>query len=446
MSNARRLIGSGIAVGALAWMTFPAAALPPEVQSQIDQSFREVLRNPGDTAVNRSYAEQLIEAGDYEKAVATLERILIDDPAQSTVRFEIAVLYFRLGSYEASRAYFQRALADPTLPADLRARGEQFLADIADRLSRQQITGFGVVAGRWQSNANTGPDPVTLRALGTPISRPPSISPKGDFDFFGAGNIQHSYDLDTQNDAHIVSTLIGYGDAFSRFSRQDLVLGELTSGIRFKPDPLDLKNLQIRPHVIANYVSLDGNRYESTYGFGLDVTYEWSERLATELTLEYRRPQYGTIASLGDNQLQSGDEEDAKLRVAYQLSGDQVLLADLLHRSAGTKRGFYDFDQYQATLMDNVTYRAPVQLFDQPSWTVAPYLSWYSRDYGGPDPSVSPASTRLDNIVMIGINHTIPITGSWSAIQSVTHTWADSNVPNYTFQDTTVLVGLQRRF
>ncbi|MBI3514251.1 MAG: tetratricopeptide repeat protein [Proteobacteria bacterium] len=426
-------------------MALPAAAQQLDVQRSLDEGFRRVFQNPADMGANRTYAKQLIDAGEYEKAVAALERILITDPTQTAVRVEIGALYFRLGSYEAARSYFQRALADPSLSPELRAEVERFLADIAERQSAHQFTGFAGVGARWQDNANSGPDATILRGGGFLVARPATSRPQSDFSFFGAGRVQHSYDLDTQNDAHIVSTLLGYGNAYSRFTRQDLVLGELTSGLRFKPAPADLKDLQIRPHFIGNYVVLDGNRYFSTLGFGLDATYVWSERLASELTFEYRRPEYGTNAALGDTQNQTGDEKVIKLRTAYELSASQTVIMDLLYRSTSTKRGYYDYGQYQATLTYNLVYAAPVQIA-QPSWSVAPYVTWYSRPYAGPDPLVNPAAKRFDNQVRLGVVHTIPIAENWSTYQQVEHIWGDSNIPNYSFQDTAVVVGLTRRF
>jgi tetratricopeptide (TPR) repeat protein len=423
----------------------PAAALPPEVQRQIDDAFRQVLRAPGDTRGNLAYARQLEDAGEYEKAIASLERILIADPAQTYVRLEIGRLYFRLGSYETARSYFQRALADSNLSPEQRAVAEQYLADIAERLSAHQFTGFASVGARWQENANAGPDPVTLRALGTPISRPISARPQSDFSFFGAGSVQHSYDLDTQNDAHIVSRLIGYGNAYSRFSRQDVVLGELSTGVRFKPAPASFGELQIRPHVIGNAIMLDGDRYQSTYGFGLDATVEWSEQFVTELTLEYRKPDYANIPRLLDNQLQTGDQKVVKLRVAYELMPASLLLLDLVYGSSATKVGYYDNTRYDMLLTYNLTYAAPAALTRE-GWTVAPFVGWVSRAYGGPDPFTSPSTTRVDNWVRLGIGHTIPIADGWSTFQSVEHLWGDSNIPNYTFQDTAVVVGLSRRF
>ena len=423
----------------------PAVAQQPDVQRSIDEGFRRVLQNPGDLGLNRAYAKQLIDAGEYEKAVAALERILITDPSQTAVRIELGALYFRLGSYEAARSYFQRALTDPSLSPELRAQVERFLTDITERLSPHQFTGFASVGARWQDNANSGPDASILRSGGFLVPRPAASRPQSDFSFFGAGRAQHSYDLDTQNDAHIVSTVLGYGNAYSRFSRQDLVLGELTSGLRFKPAPADLKDLQIRPHFIGNYVVLDGSRYFSTLGFGLDATYVWSERLASEITFEYRRPDYGVNAALGDTQNQTGDEKVIKLRTAYEISASQTVIVDLAYRSAAAKRGYYSYSHYQGTLTYNLVYAAPVQIA-QPSWTVAPYVSWYSRPYASADPLVNPAAARSDDQVRFGVVHTIPIAESWSTYQQVEHIRSDSNIPNYGFQDTTVIVGLTRNF
>jgi len=60
------MIGGGAALCAAVMTASPAASLPPEVQQQIDESFRLVLKNPGDTATNSAYAQRLIDAGNYE--------------------------------------------------------------------------------------------------------------------------------------------------------------------------------------------------------------------------------------------------------------------------------------------------------------------------------------------------------------------------------------------
>jgi hypothetical protein len=106
---------------------------------------------------------------------------------------------------------------------------------------------------------------------------------------------------------------------------------------------------------------------------------------------------------------------------------------------------FYDLDQYGVVLTYSYTYAAPAQLTQQ-SWNVSPFVSWYNRGYGGPDPLVDPRTTRHDDEVRIGLIHTIPFAEGWSVYQQIEHVWGDSNVPNYNFQDTAVIVGLTRRF
>jgi len=59
------------------------------------------------------------------------------------------------------------------------------------------------------------PDPVTLRIPSGSITRPTAQTPHDDYSFFGVGRVQHSYDLDTQDEMKIVSTLLGYGNAYS---------------------------------------------------------------------------------------------------------------------------------------------------------------------------------------------------------------------------------------
>ena len=56
------------------------------------------------------------------------------------------------------------------------------------------------------------------------------------------------------------------------------------------------------------------------------------------------------------------------------------------------------------------------------------------------------AVVRDKNSVRLGVTHTIPIADGWSTYQQVEHLWGDSNIPNFTFQDTAVILGLTRTF
>src|SRR5258708_9651 len=77
--------------------------------TEMDEAFGKVLATPQDLQVNYDYARLLVRAGNYEGAAAALERSLLIDGTQYQLLLELGVLYFRLGSYELSRDYLERA-------------------------------------------------------------------------------------------------------------------------------------------------------------------------------------------------------------------------------------------------------------------------------------------------------------------------------------------------
>jgi hypothetical protein len=89
----------------------PAAAQGVSPQaSYADPSFQTVLNNPANLAHEVKYASEAKDDSDLENAIGAYDRLLFYNPALSRVRFELGVLYARLGSYQQARAYFASAL------------------------------------------------------------------------------------------------------------------------------------------------------------------------------------------------------------------------------------------------------------------------------------------------------------------------------------------------
>src|SRR5262245_21642640 len=107
----------------------------PELKKQYDAAFEETLTKPGDLDVLFKYAGLANQMGDYEGAVSALERMLLINPDLPRVRLELGVLYYKLGSYEASRTYLETALKSPSLPADVKAKAEEYLAQAVSKTS-----------------------------------------------------------------------------------------------------------------------------------------------------------------------------------------------------------------------------------------------------------------------------------------------------------------------
>ena len=128
--------------------------------------FEQMLRDPANLDVAFAYADVSGRLGDYEAAVSTLERMLLFNPNLPRVQLELGALYFRMGSYGLARAYFARALA-ANPPPEVRARVDQYLAEIEKSESRHHLTGYVFFGGQYQSDANVAPgSPLILSPIG----------------------------------------------------------------------------------------------------------------------------------------------------------------------------------------------------------------------------------------------------------------------------------------
>jgi tetratricopeptide (TPR) repeat protein len=103
-------------------------ATPGELGRQYDSSFQEMLRQPANLDVLFKFATLATEIGDLEGAISALERMLLISSDLPRVRLELGVLYYRLGSYEVARTYFETALKSPTVSPEVSSLAQQFMA------------------------------------------------------------------------------------------------------------------------------------------------------------------------------------------------------------------------------------------------------------------------------------------------------------------------------
>jgi len=110
------------------------------LEAQKDALFQQMLRDPANLDVTFAYADVSARLGDYEAAISALERMLLFNPALPRVQVELGALYFRMGSYDLARTYFEKA-ATGNPPPEVRARIDQYLAEIEKSQSRHHLSG-----------------------------------------------------------------------------------------------------------------------------------------------------------------------------------------------------------------------------------------------------------------------------------------------------------------
>ena len=92
------------------------------VSDSYEVLFKQMFQNPSNLEISFKFAEQASARGDYEAAIGALERMLFFNPNLPRVKLELGVLYFKLGSWDLARGYFQDAIKGNDVPNDIRAQ------------------------------------------------------------------------------------------------------------------------------------------------------------------------------------------------------------------------------------------------------------------------------------------------------------------------------------
>src|SRR5215472_10485312 len=140
------------------------------LQAQKDQLFQKMLANPADLDVAFDYANVSAQLGDNEGAVSALERMLLFNPNLPRVDLELGALYFRMGSFDVARSYFDKAAAaNPPPPPDVQERINQYVALIAKQQEPSRLTGTFFIGAQYQTDANVAPSNGTISSPVGPI-------------------------------------------------------------------------------------------------------------------------------------------------------------------------------------------------------------------------------------------------------------------------------------
>ncbi len=449
---------------ALVVATVQAAAqtLSSSEQSRLEAKksalFQQMLRNPGDLDATFAYADVSARLGDYEAAVSALDRMLLFNPNLPRVQLEIGALYFRMGSYDLARDYFQRAAAANPPPA-VRERIDEYMAQIDKATSRHHLSGYVFLGGQYQSDANVAPgSPLILSPIGPVLLNSQFLKqPSGSV--FASGSLLYSYDLEDQRRDSIDVTAVGYINHYfnSNVSRLDLALLEVTGGPRINfPNGGLLGSVaaSVKPYLIGDEVGLGEAQYFAAGGVGLEYDETvWNDMLL-KTVFEFRRKNFTNIPDRPLSTGLNGNDKLVSFSATKPIAENAVLNLEFDYLKQSTDFDYYTNSTYAVIGAYRIHYDAPFKATPYP-WETSLFLGRAWSIYAAPDPccntSSNPdeffsASSQLTQRWRFGVTEAVPVSRRIAIVLQLERDIVSSNLPIYGYTSNSVLLGPQIRF
>ena len=395
-----------------------------ELTAEQERLFQHLQQRPDDLDAMFEYAVISIRLGDYEQAIATLERMLIYREDLPRVKLELGSAYFRLGSYEVSRFYFDEVLAsDP--PPDVRARVEEFLAAIQARKKTTTFAGIASVGMVYSTNANLGPSDRFVEVFGVDAELDSEFREEDDFGVQATLQLNHAYDLGgPHGDAWVTNAT---ATALEYFSEEagNIEAFFLNTGPRLSLTE-EADGPTIRPFVEGSVIR-SGNDFLYASGGG---------------GAEYRNPldpDTAVFATLGARHRDFTSERDGEdstdvygaVGIEHRLGGGVTLLGTAFGELENAREDFSTNYELGGRAAAAYTYRPGFTNASWAPWTLAGFAQVSGRWYDEADPAVNPDVERHDRDIRVGLSHLFGLPDGWAVSLEASYFDRHSNLPNF---------------
>jgi tetratricopeptide (TPR) repeat protein len=440
------LVASAVAMGPARVAEAQSPTTAADRQAEYDAAFQEMLRKPADLDVLFKFATIASQTGDLEGAVSALERMLLVNPNLPRVRLELGVLYYRLGSYEVARTYLQSALATPDLPPEVRARAEQFMAQIKSAQKPSHFSGEVFGGLRYQSNANLGPANSSVLLFGQIANLNQQAVGASDWGVVGSLQLRHVYDFGREDRSALETQLTAYANRQFQVTTADVSLIDLTSGPRFQILAEKFQDVTLKPFLAGGAIWINDTPYYASFGAGVELSTLLSDRLRDIFTFVSRRHDNQDTWYLPTNSLFRGTEYTASTGLQFQANSAVAFFANV-----SAQRYQADLTQAQSYVLVGVgggmAFQFPDPLFKSGlhwSFNLSANEQWWS--YDAPDITVDPNTMRYQQDTILNLVFNVPLDSLTTYSFSLGRFVRASSIPNYAFVNNSVMFGVSRRF
>lgn len=428
--------------------TFAQAPAAPssDLQRQYDAAFQETLTKPADLDVLFRFAALATQTGDLEGAISALERMLLINSDLPRVRLELGVLYYRLSSYEVARTYLETALASPAVPADVRGKAQEYLAEIDSRTRPSSLSGEVFLGWRYQSNANLGPATSRVLLFGQPANLNQQAVGTADWGVVSSLQVRHRYDFGSQDRAALETQFTAYANRQFQLSAANVTLLDLTTGPRFQVFQGTFEDFTLKPFVTGGYVWVKDTPYYGSWGGGVESSVLLGNGLRNTSIAIFRRQDNQDTSYLPVNSQYRGNSLSASTAFQYEINPSVMLFL-----TGSGQRFDADIAPWQSYTLWGVggglAFRFADPLFKTGlPWTINLSVSEQWWAYDQPDVVVDPTTTRYQNDTILNLVLTVPFDERTTFSLSGGRFVRAASVPNYAFENNSFMFGVSWRF
>ena len=370
-----------------------------------------------------------LDAGEPERAVFALERVLALQPNNHLARAEIARAYLALGERDAARREFQ-TVREQSIPPDAKANIDRFLAAIR-AAETTRIDGYIELGAGNDSNVNaaTSSSQIALPALGGIIATlDPAFLKRSDGFGALAGGVSVTHKL--TDVWSLVGNAAGSVRKHSDESRFDQLTLDASAGARWARG----KNAITVGGQFQSF-ELDWARYRETTGAVAQWQHSYDERRQVSLFGQHAQLRYPTQG------IRDADRD--VIGVAY---GQALTLAysPVVFGSAYAGR-----ERERASGVPQLGHelwgaRLGGQLRLGGGWSLIGGAAYEERRYGGPEPLF--LATRKDRQTDLSAGVSYLLRANTTVLAQLAHIDNRSNLPINKFERTVATVSLRFNF
>jgi tetratricopeptide (TPR) repeat protein len=436
-----KLLAGAFAPMALLFVSGQSASAqsPSGFAGDLNPLFQGILTRPSDLNNTLQYAA-LAPSSDIESAISTYEQLLFYNPHLAAVRFELGVLYYRLGAYEMAHEYFTTALKMPDVTPDLRQRTEDLLAVVDKKLLPDQFSGFAQTGLRYQTNASVGPSPQTVLASHLLFNKQFAARPDGNW--FGAFGLNYVHDFENQRGDTFEANALGYDAQQFTLHQFDIGLLEFRAGPRFGIPTATPIGLSIKPYVVAAGGVLADAPYYSSLGGGLTVHANVGN-VALDPYAEVVQQSFRNLTLYPLASGQNGPLQTYGLQASGPVVSSLSFQTRVVYAHADATFNPFGYNSYAADIWLPWNFSP---LGDGRTWTLTPTAGFTQWQYNAPDPAIDPLTTPHILEWRVGLGLEFPIWTKLFLATQVQYRADLSNIVAFGMHDFSVAAGPTFRF